>query len=216
MGLLCSQDGNCWWPGTLVPGHLLPPPWPVLVQVVLVASRKLASTGILRAANVNGCLSGWCLKVWLSSILLTWELLLSWMYGLIPLSITDWNCNQTGGDKAILYVYVVLHCIHSVFFYAYHVSCLKIFIFLIKFDLNFPTLCDAWLCWVPVAAPVTICPWQCWGLSCLWLDGIHQSLSCWSSCMSLDFWWHSDCLWLHLSPSQLNCLVVKLNVSLIK
>ena len=38
---------------------------------VLVASRKLASTGILRAASANGCLSGWYLKVWLSSILPT-------------------------------------------------------------------------------------------------------------------------------------------------
>ena len=41
------------------------------------------------------------------------------------------NCNQTGGDRAILYVYVVLHCVHSVlFFYAYYVSCLVYFIFI--------------------------------------------------------------------------------------
>ena len=31
MDSLCSPDGKCWWPGTLVPGHLLPPPWPVFV-----------------------------------------------------------------------------------------------------------------------------------------------------------------------------------------
>ena len=37
-----SQGCVCWWPGTAVPGHLLPLRWPVFdVDMMVVVSRKL-------------------------------------------------------------------------------------------------------------------------------------------------------------------------------
>ena len=37
----------------------------------------------------------------------------------------------------------------------------------------------------------------------IWTDYGLVNVSVWASCMSLDFWWHSDCLWQHLPHSLL-------------
>ena len=114
----------------------------------------------------------------------------------------------------MLYVVLCLYCV--LIFFTYHVSGWVYFYyyFFSVHGLNFLTLGKSWLCWVPVAAPVIYYPWLCGWLSCLWLHSAHQSLSCWSSCGLLDFWYHCDCLWQHLALSRLNCLVVNLDCSM--
>ena len=37
----------------------------------------------------------------------------------------------------------------------------------------------------------------------IWTDYGPVNASVWASCMLLDFWWHSDCLWQHLAHSLL-------------
>ena len=93
----------------------------------------------------------------------------------------NWG-GQSYNECCMLYCIVFIMCDFFI-----HTMCPNRYIFIIIFFcsvhwLNFPTLGDYWLCWVPVAAPVIYCPWLCGWLSCLWLHCAHQSLSCWSSC----------------------------------